>query len=285
LSKLLLATLVVGPPALRPLDVALLLFLRATGQQHDQVISIATEIDSIARSPVDSPLENARTYGFRIAEIAFRHSLQCCGDLTRCLNVQMLEPCLERLPSLSILVNDQFEHVVLVTYTLRVVQGTPAIDDHAVILGQRYAHGAFIPEEGTTNEVFENPRAPSGSPGSRAPHVELMQGPQAVSVHDLVGKRFLLIVGNDAKGWTDAAHAAASEFGLDLEARSLVSQNDASRSKLVEAYDIGARGAVLIRPDGVIAWRSRTDPANAPITLRNACRSILGHASWSGVVW
>lgn len=103
------SVLVVCPPAARLLDVPLLLLLRSTAQQDDELNSIAAEVDPIPGSPVDAPFQNTGTHGLHIAKIAFRHPPERFSDFPRCVSVQMLEPVLERLPSLSILINQELQ--------------------------------------------------------------------------------------------------------------------------------------------------------------------------------
>jgi len=45
-----------------------------------------------------------------------------------------------------------------------------------------------------------------------------------------------------------------------------------------ELYGTGAAGAVLLRPDGFIAWRARSASADATGTLAGALRGILARA-------
>jgi len=41
-------------------------------------------------------------------------------------------------------------------------------------------------------------------------------------------------------------------------------------------YGLDPDGAVLVRPDGYVGWRSRSEPGNASDELRKAVDSILG---------
>jgi hypothetical protein len=45
-----------------------------------------------------------------------------------------------------------------------------------------------------------------------------------------------------------------------------------------ELYGVDEDGAVLVRPDGHVAWRARTSTPDAAGALRAACASAVGRA-------
>jgi 2-polyprenyl-6-methoxyphenol hydroxylase-like FAD-dependent oxidoreductase len=146
----------------------------------------------------------------------------------------------------------------------------PIADDFAVIFGQRYPAGAFVAEAG--GELFEDPRAPRRPPGSRAPHV--MIGP--TPVHDLVGTRFLLLVGVDGQAWESAGVTLARESRLVVRIGRVRPDDQSLQARLRDAYGMDVQGAVLIRPAGIIAWRAEHGSADATGALRAAIQRVLG---------
>ncbi|HEU4627386.1 MAG TPA: FAD-dependent monooxygenase [Steroidobacteraceae bacterium] len=149
----------------------------------------------------------------------------------------------------------------------------PIVDDFAVIFGQRYPAGPFVAEgQGT---LFEDPRAPLRPPGSRAPHVVIARADGPVAVHDLVGKRFLLLAGSGGQAWERAAATVAPELRIDLHAVRVEPTDSSAQSRLREAYGVDEQGAVLIRPDGIIGWRSASGTADATGALRAAVERVL----------
>jgi len=53
----------------------------------------------------------------------------------------------------------------------------------------------------------------------------------------------------------------------------------------MSAYDLDESGAVLVRPDGYVGWRSRSKTNDPAWTLREAMAGMLGwkylmHAIW-----
>lgn len=154
--------------------------------------------------------------------------------------------------------------------------------EQGLIFGASYASMAVVPD-GTTPIVLDDPvteYVPSARPGSRAPHVWLQRGNEQISTVDLIGAHFTLLAGADGDGWRRAAQAAAPSWpplvayiiGADTE----VSDPD---GKWLAAYGIDSAGAVLIRPDGYVAWRSRSGSSNPEADLRAAFDRILGRVA------
>jgi 2-polyprenyl-6-methoxyphenol hydroxylase-like FAD-dependent oxidoreductase len=139
----------------------------------------------------------------------------------------------------------------------------PFVADDIIELGHRYHSPAIVEEEGDDGELTDNPREPTGRPGTRAPHVPLGDGS---STHDLFGKNFVLVAsGGD---WAGAGRAA-EELGVELDVHAIDSP------QFAEAYGTGTDGAVLVRPDAFIGWRARSAPADPAGAVGDALRRIL----------
>ncbi|NJP27468.1 monooxygenase [Microbispora sp. SCL1-1] len=130
-----------------------------------------------------------------------------------------------------------------------------AIDDLTMILGYRYDSPAIIPETPAPEAPAEDPRAPGGRPGLRAPHVWLERAGTRLSTLDLFTGAFTLLIGPDGAEW---AAEAPGRAGLDVH-RIGVDLRD-SEGRFCEAYGITRTGATLVRPDGFVAWRSKQSP-------------------------
>jgi putative polyketide hydroxylase len=57
-------------------------------------------------------------------------------------------------------------------------------------------------------------------------------------------------------GWADAATSVAARRGLPLTAHHIGGELTDPRNAWTSAYGVPGTGAVLIRPDGVIGWRT-----------------------------
>ena len=116
-----------------------------------------------------------------------------------------------------------------------------------------------IAESDDDGSIHENPDEPSGRPGTRAPHVAARR--RLRSTLDLVGRGFVVLSPSDA--WCRAAEAA-SLVAHRIEAPAFA-----------EAYGTGTEGAVLVRPDGFIAWRARGPQPEGERELSSALARIL----------
>jgi 2-polyprenyl-6-methoxyphenol hydroxylase-like FAD-dependent oxidoreductase len=165
--------------------------------------------------------------------------------------------------------------------TKRLPAVEPIVDDLAVIFGQLYSDGAVISEGNVGGNEFEDPRQPSGRPGSRAPHFELTANGRRVPVHDLFDREFVLLAGAEAAAWEQAATTLRERRALPLSrVRVGDGASRADHAEFTRKYGVKPDGAVLVRPDGVIAWRSPGAAADAEAELRRALTRLgLGMSS------
>ena len=137
----------------------------------------------------------------------------------------------------------------------------PITDDNAVIFGYRYPAGAFV-DDGRNggDDVFEDPRTPSGRPGSRAPHLVVTDRGAPVSTIDLFADRWVLMSGPDGNGWSDCVRRSSLAGALGVACHGIrpAGNLEDHANRFSTAYGVGTDGAVLIRPDGFIAWRHIT---------------------------
>ncbi|WP_033324692.1 FAD-dependent monooxygenase [Streptomyces yerevanensis] len=137
-------------------------------------------------------------------------------------------------------------------------------DAMTVTMGQAYRSGAFVPETGAAQlPLTSDPRTLRGEPGTRAPYVVLERDGAPLATLDLFGTGFVLMAGQDGGSWAEAAEAAAAESGAHFTFHRIAAtaQDDGALADpdglWNAAYGVGADGAVLVRPDGIVAWRSR----------------------------
>src|SRR5580765_5787964 len=96
-------------------------------------------------------------------------------------------------------------------------------------------------------------------PGTRAPHVELVRDGRTISAIDLYLGNFVLMAGPEGDPWCDAASTASAAVDVDIECHQ-IGRDVLDNGDFCERYGIDAAGAVLVRPDGYVAWRSRQLP-------------------------
>ena len=133
-------------------------------------------------------------------------------------------------------------------------------------LGYRYRSAAVIDDGTPAPDDLDY--VPSGRPGGRAPHVWVDIDGRRVSAIDLFGRHFVLLTGSAGTGWIAAAQGVPG--GERLEVYRLGDPEAANR------YRIGPEGAVLVRPDGHVAWRDPGAPGPHSISPTMLLRRILG---------
>jgi putative polyketide hydroxylase len=146
------------------------------------------------------------------------------------------------------------------------------VDYDTVVFGYRYTSDAVATEDGAGAADTVPAQHLSGQPGTRAPHVALPELGIA-STLDFSGREPVLLVGTLGDAWCEAARALAERTGLALRVQGL-----ALPEAVGAAHGITAHGAVLIRPDGVVAWRSATAVADHRAGLAEALGHLLCRA-------
>ncbi len=132
--------------------------------------------------------------------------------------------------------------------------------------------------DGTALQEVPDPYSdyvPSGWPGCRAPHAWLGRGTESLSTLDLFGPGFTLLTGSAGGAWRDGARSAATDRDVPVASYRIGDGGLEDRDDVFFArYGIESAGAVLVRPDGYVAWR--TPGAGDPAALRAALAQILG---------
>jgi len=150
-----------------------------------------------------------------------------------------------------------------------------------VIFGYRYSSGAFVVDDAAAGEPLENPRAPSGRPGSRAPQLIVERRGQRVSTIDLFDGHWVLASGPTGGRWSEFARGLPAAAASGLERHRIGATGDLHdvEGRWSAAYGVPSDGAVLIRPDGFIAWRGRAPVPDALATLGQTLERWAGRSS------
>lgn len=152
---------------------------------------------------------------------------------------------------------------------------------HNVEFGYTYAAGAIV-DDGSPPYVPLDPvrlYEPSTKPGHPMPHAWVEREGTRIALNTLVhGGHFVLLAGEDGQPWVDAAEKVAAERGIPLRAgRVGVLDSDYVdvRCAWLKHRGISATGAVLVRPDRYVAFRS-LDGVDDPLsTLTSVFGQIL----------
>ncbi|MCX4689462.1 FAD-dependent monooxygenase [Kitasatospora purpeofusca] len=149
----------------------------------------------------------------------------------------------------------------------------------AVALGYRYPQGAVTgtdPRGPVVPEAFES----AGEPGSRAPHQWLRRAGVRLSTLDLYEQTMVLLTGSAGTAWQEGARRAADRLAVPLEAFRIGSDGEDDLAPepgedFAALHGIGPDGALLVRPDGFVAWRAE-GPAEDPAgEVERALREVL----------
>lgn len=149
-----------------------------------------------------------------------------------------------------------------------------------VALCYRYASNAVVgapPERPVVPDTFQL----GGEPGSRAPHMWVVREGRNISTLDLYERSFVLLTGSRGQAWRNAAEKASLKLGVPVEVylvgtgpdHDLVPDPDADWAEL---HGTAEDGAVLVRPDGFVAWRADAAMPDADRVLTNVLQTVLG---------
>jgi putative polyketide hydroxylase len=150
-----------------------------------------------------------------------------------------------------------------------------------VALGYRYPRGAVVGADPATPVVPDRLDL-SGEPGSRAPHLAVRHRGEQISTLDLYETSFVLLSDAEAgRGWHEAAVRLAERTSVPLTSyrvgdgpeAELAPEGDTNWSA---AHGTTPEGAVLVRPDGFVAWRSAGPVPDAESALRQVLSTLLG---------
>jgi FAD binding domain-containing protein/aromatic ring hydroxylase-like protein len=164
----------------------------------------------------------------------------------------------ERLPLCELTVRQAYTR-----YATRVVpeRGTddaePFVPDIELEIGLVMRSPAIVSEDDDDGALHLSPAELDGRPGTRAPHVWLGDDRSTL---DLFGSEFAVLrpAGDGVDDW---APPGTSSHVIDADG-------------FAEAYGLSAGGATLVRPDGVVAWRSRESAGRDELT--GALATALG---------
>jgi len=172
----------------------------------------------------------------------------------------------------------------------RMREAIPAQREHFDYPGQTYGYSyrsTLVFDDGSVAAPTEvHSYRPSAMPGARAPHCWLRcpQGSDLSTIDLFKDLNFTLLAGRLGQRWRAAFRQIATEAGLAAQAFVVGAQGDLidNLGAFQDLYGISADGAVLVRPDGHVMWRSCGGHESPHDVLRNVLASVVGNSQRLG---
>jgi putative polyketide hydroxylase len=147
-----------------------------------------------------------------------------------------------------------------------------------ILVGYGYSSAAIVSEPG---QPAPGPGTTDlrGRPGTRAPHVWLSRDGTRISTLDLIGRNFVMIAGRDGTAWIDAANHIAATLGVAIDTVRIGTDVDDIENRWHDANGVTTTGAILVRPDGFVAWHAKAAHAAPDDALHRALNGVLSRAT------
>ncbi|KAF5621318.1 phenol 2-monooxygenase [Fusarium tjaetaba] len=156
----------------------------------------------------------------------------------------------------------------------RKVPDEPELPDITCEIGYRYPSAAAAHIQNAGSDQYEDPYAPLAMPGSRFPHVPLVQNNLQISTLDLIKTNFVLFTTDPSSPWIEAAKDMRPEIDTHSINRDTGTFNDPDDA-FSRICKISEGEAILVRPDGFIAWRGEQRKDGHRNVLQKALESAL----------
>jgi 2,4-dichlorophenol 6-monooxygenase len=154
---------------------------------------------------------------------------------------------------------------------------------HDLEMGGQYVSSAVV-DDGSIwppRDPLGVSYTPSTHPGCRLPHVWLTSGGKRLSTHDLIPDGgFALLTGPGGQAWRAGAEAAAAARGVTLLVTAIGADGEPGdpSGDWGALSGIGASGALLVRPDGHVAFRASQGVDDPYGTIAAVLAAILDNA-------
>ncbi len=131
-------------------------------------------------------------------------------------------------------------------------------------MGYQYASSVIVGSGGPDADPPGADYQQTAAPGCRAPHLWLADGTSTI---DLFDRQFALLTAAPGHAWRDAAARCTG---------ARVGSHVVTEPSWPDLYGVSPDGAVLVRPDGHVAWRSTTASADPVADFHNALTTSTG---------
>jgi 2-polyprenyl-6-methoxyphenol hydroxylase-like FAD-dependent oxidoreductase len=145
----------------------------------------------------------------------------------------------------------------------RMADEIPGQEEHFVASGLEFGYSYAGPlidtAEGRCPEGDVALYRPTTHPGARLPHAIIRSGDGSeLSTHAAIARRGLTLFTADPVGWAEALTRTPATVPLTVVALTPTSADTVAA--LAATFEIDERGAVVVRPDGHVVWRTGIGP-------------------------
>jgi 2,4-dichlorophenol 6-monooxygenase len=159
---------------------------------------------------------------------------------------------------------------------------------HDIELGFHYDNGVIVADG--TSAPAADPEGqiyvPTTRPGHRLPHAWIEQDGKKISTQDLItnsNSDFLLITDEDGDKWAEAAKTISETTNVAVGAAQIRARDLSKPTCLcldvqdmwIRLKEVAAGGAILVRPDNFVAWRSHNLSDEPEKELRSALKALM----------
>ena len=149
----------------------------------------------------------------------------------------------------------------------------------SLLIGYQYRSAAVVSDQSApanTDAVslVEELRA---QPGTRVPHAWVQRAGRRVSTLHLVGPGFTLFTGSSGTAWATAADAVSATLHVPIRVHGISSDGEIRDidGRWAHLTGLSPDEALLVRPDGFVAWRTGAPPPSPP-SPENCLSQVLG---------
>lgn len=203
---------------------------------------------------------NAKSMNLRGEVKPFNASQQTIDEIERRSRATLVQSIAEQL-------EDQNEREIM------------EVLEHGAALGQEmgyaYTSEVIVADQQERPATSISNYVPCASPGCRAPHLWIANGTKHPIMWEFERDFVLLTSGNGA-AWRAAVAELDPRYGVKSIGVGRGLDVSPIGASFEEIYGIASDGAVLVRPDGHVAFRSHSLTADPAGTLEKAVRSALG---------
>jgi len=144
----------------------------------------------------------------------------------------------------------------------RMAAAIPLQEEHFVASGLEFGYAYSGPlidgAEGRCPDGDVAFYRPTTHPGSRLPHAFILDADGVrTSTHDVIARTGLTLFTADPQRW--GSRLAGPRQTVPLAMVGLTPVDADARDAMIELFEVGERGAVVVRPDGHVVWRTRDD--------------------------